>query len=62
VAGADEIEERPHDEEHISVSVIKESEWGLGFYSGGYVTFENVEGDGSRGTWMARLARKPSSS
>lgn len=42
----DELEERLGDEEHVSVSVIHESEWGLGFYRGGYVTFENVEGDG----------------
>ena len=42
----DELEENPDDEEHLSVSVIHESEWGLGFYRGGYVTFENVEGDG----------------
>lgn len=42
----DEIEDNLNDEEHTSVSVIHESEWGLGFYRGGYVTFENVEGDG----------------
>jgi hypothetical protein len=42
----DEVEERLEDEEHTSISVIHESEWGLGFYRGGYVTFENVEGDG----------------
>jgi hypothetical protein len=42
----DELEERLDDEEHTSVSVIHESEWGLGFYRGGYVTFENVEGEG----------------
>lgn len=42
----DELEDRPDDEEHASVSVIHESEWGLGFSRGGYVTFENVEEDG----------------
>lgn len=42
----DELEDRPDDEEHTSVSVIHETEWALGFYRGGYVTFENVEGDG----------------
>jgi len=42
----DELEDRSDDEEHTSVSVIHESEWGLGFSRGGYVTFENVEGEG----------------
>lgn len=42
----DELEGHPEDEEHVSVSVIHETEWGLSFYRGGYVTFENVEGDG----------------
>ena len=42
----DELEVRLDDEEHTSVSVIHESEWGLGVYRGGYVSFENVEGDG----------------
>lgn len=42
----DELNERPEDQEHMSVSLIHESEWGLGFYLGGYVTFENVEGEG----------------
>lgn len=42
----DELEVRPEDKEHTSVSVIHESEWGLGFYRGGYVTFEHVEGEG----------------
>ena len=42
----DELTERPEDQEHTSVSLIHESEWGLGFYLGGYVTFENVEGEG----------------
>lgn len=42
----DELENRLRDEEHTSVSVIHESEWGLGFYRGGDVTFEHVEGEG----------------
>ncbi len=42
----DELEERLDDEEHLSVSVIHETEWGLGIMRGGYVNFENVEGDG----------------
>ena len=42
----DELEDRLEDEEHISVSVIHESEWGLGILRGGYVAFENVESDG----------------
>lgn len=42
----DELEENPEDEEHISISVIHESEWGLGCHVGGYVTFEHVEGEG----------------
>lgn len=41
----DELEERLDDEEHTSVSVIHESEWGLRFSAGGYVTLENVEAD-----------------
>jgi len=42
----DELHLRPEDQEHTSVSLIHESEWGLGFHLGGYVTFENVEGHG----------------
>ncbi len=42
----DELKENPEDEEHTSISVIHESEWGLGCYLGGYVTFEHVEGEG----------------
>ena len=42
----DELNERPDDAEHTSVSVIHESEWGLGFGRGGYVSFEHVEGEG----------------
>ena len=42
----DELDVRLEDEEHMSVSVIHESEWGLGVYHGGYITFEHVEGDG----------------
>jgi len=42
----DELDVRLDDEEHTSISVIHESEWGLGVYHGGYVTWENVEGEG----------------
>ena len=42
----EELEVRLEDQEHMSVSVIHESEWGLGVYRDGYVTFENVEGEG----------------
>jgi hypothetical protein len=42
----DELEERLDDEEHTSISVIHESEWGLSCYRDGYVTYEHVEGDG----------------
>ena len=41
----DELEERLDDEEHGSVSIIHESEWGLSVSRGGYVVFENVESD-----------------
>lgn len=36
----DELEVRLEDEEHTSISVIHESEWGLGVYYGGYVIFD----------------------
>jgi hypothetical protein len=42
----DELEGHPEDQDHSSVSIIHESEWGLGFSKGGYVTFEHVEGEG----------------
>lgn len=42
----DELDVRLDDEEHTSISVIHESEWGLSVYHGGYVTWENVEGEG----------------
>lgn len=42
----DELDEKPEDEEHTSISVIHESEWGLGCFRGGYVTYEHVEGEG----------------
>jgi hypothetical protein len=42
----DELEERLDDHEHTSVSVVHESEWALGFFRDGYVTYENVEEDG----------------
>lgn len=41
-----ELEENLEDEEHVSVSVIHESEWGLACQRGGYATYENVEGNG----------------
>ncbi len=41
----DELEEDLDDEEHTSVSVIHETEWTLGFYGAGHVTYENVEED-----------------
>lgn len=41
----DELEEQLDDEEHGSVSIIHESEWGLSVLRGGYVAFENVESD-----------------
>lgn len=41
----DELEKRLDDEEHGSVSVIHESEWGLSISRGGYVVFESVERD-----------------
>ncbi|MET3724171.1 hypothetical protein [Sphingomonas trueperi] len=54
---ADEMEECPGDEEHASVSVIHESEWGLGYYGGGYVTYEHVE-DHGQPRHMTGLPRK----
>lgn len=42
----DELEDRLEDDEHTSVSLVHESEWSLGFSRGGYVTFENVGGEG----------------
>ncbi|KGB53747.1 hypothetical protein OVY29_03895 [Sphingopyxis sp. SE2] len=41
----DELDDRPEDEEHGSVSLIHESQWGLGIRRNGYVDFENVEAD-----------------
>jgi hypothetical protein len=43
-----ELKEHPKDEEHCSVSVTHESEWCLGAYGGGYVVWENLEGDTPR--------------
>jgi thiol-disulfide isomerase/thioredoxin len=42
----DELEERPEDLEHGSVSVVHESEWALGIMRGGYVAFELATGEG----------------
>jgi hypothetical protein len=43
-----ELDERPEDQEHCCVSVTHESEWSLGAYVGGYVTWENLESDNPR--------------
>ena len=39
----DEVDEDPSDPEHISVSVVHESDWAVGVYPGWRVTYENVE-------------------
>ena len=44
----EELNEPPEDEEHCSVSVTHESEWSLGTHGGGYVVWENLEGDTPR--------------
>jgi hypothetical protein len=41
-----ELEDRPEDTEHGSVSVAHESEWSISVYRGGYLTFENLEDGG----------------
>jgi hypothetical protein len=38
-----ELDERPEDTEHDSVSVSHESEWCIAAMRGGYVIFENLE-------------------
>lgn len=38
-----EVNDRPEDEEHASVSVTHESEWSLGTFGGGYLIWENLE-------------------
>jgi hypothetical protein len=38
-----ELNEDPEDREHVSVSVVHESGWGIAAYSGGLVTLEKVE-------------------
>jgi hypothetical protein len=43
-----ELDDRPEDAEHTSVSVTHETEWCLSAYSGGYLVFENLEGNGPR--------------
>jgi hypothetical protein len=43
----DELEERTDDLEHGSVSLVHQSEWGLGIGRGGYVNFELATGDGA---------------
>ncbi|MSU77609.1 MAG: hypothetical protein EXS16_05880 [Gemmataceae bacterium] len=44
----EELNELPGDEEHCSVSVTHESKWCLGAYGGGYLIWENLEGDAPR--------------
>ena len=53
----DEMEERREDEEHASVSVIHESEWGLSYYGRGHVSYEQVDGD-SEPRHMTGLSRE----
>lgn len=53
----DELEDRLEDEEHVTVSLVHESEWALGIQRGGYVFFENVERD-DEPRHMAGLARQ----
>ncbi|MBS0265472.1 MAG: hypothetical protein JSS02_26305 [Planctomycetes bacterium] len=43
-----ELDERPEDTEHGSVSVTHESEWCLSVSRGGYVIFEHLEEGGER--------------
>ncbi|BFO57017.1 hypothetical protein AVXHC19_38200 [Acidovorax sacchari] len=43
-----ELDERPEDTEHGSVSVTHESEWCISASRGGYVVFENLESGGER--------------
>ena len=43
-----ELDDRPEDTEHGSVSVSHESEWCLSVYRGGYVVFEHLERGGER--------------
>jgi hypothetical protein len=43
-----ELDERPEDQEHCSVSVTHESEWCLGAHGGGHVVWENLEGGDPR--------------
>lgn len=54
----DELDEDPDDEEHLSVGVIHESEWGLSFYRGGYVAFENVEDEDAAPRHMQGISRE----
>ena len=43
-----ELDDRPEDTEHGSVSVTHESEWCISVSRGGYVTFEHLEDGGER--------------
>jgi hypothetical protein len=43
-----ELDERPEDTEHPSVSVSHESEWCMSASRGGYVIFEHLESGGPR--------------
>lgn len=39
----DEVDDDPLDREHAGVSVVHESGWAIGVYTGWVVTYENVE-------------------
>lgn len=43
-----ELDERPEDTEHSSVSVTHESEWCMSVSRGGHVVFEHLEDGGER--------------
>ena len=43
----DELEDRPDDEEHGSVSVVRESEWSLEVMPGFHLVLEHAEGEGA---------------
>jgi hypothetical protein len=53
----EELEERVDDQEHATVSVIHESEWGLTFSRGGYVSYENVDAE-DQPRHMQRVSRE----
>jgi hypothetical protein len=53
-----ELDEDPADREHVSVSVVHESDWTVAVYSGGLVTLENVEDLDSQPRHMHVSSRK----